>query len=139
MMPKKPEPEVDLGRRRISAAAALALLGGAAITIAGCGGGGGSPSAPSAAPPAAPPPAPATGTGNGDKVGQVSDDSRHQAIITAAQLSAGGALTLDIRGAAPHGHIVELSAQEVEGIRNGQHVQKQSSTTLDHNHTVWFN
>ena len=131
---------MDLGRRRISAAAALALLGGATITIAGCGGGGG-PSGPSAgpAPTPAPTPTPTTGTGNGDKVGQVSDDSRHQAVITAAQLSAGGALTLDIQGKAPHGHIVELSAQEVEGIRNGQRVVEQSSTTLDHNHTVWFN
>jgi len=138
MIPKKPEPEVDLGRRRISAAAALALLGGATITIAGCGGGGG-PSGPSAGPAPTPAPTPTTGTGNGDKVGQVSDDSRHQAVITAAQLSAGGALTLDIQGKAPHGHIVELSAQEVEGIRNGQRVVEQSSTTLDHNHTVWFN
>jgi hypothetical protein len=138
MIPKKPEPEVDLGRRRISAAAALALLGGATITIAGCGGGGG-PSGPSAGPPPTPAPTPTPTTGNGDKVGLVSDDARHQAVITAAQLSAGGALTLDIQGKAPHGHIVELSAQEVEGIRNGQRVVEQSSTTLDHNHTVWFN
>jgi hypothetical protein len=139
MIPKKPEPEVDLGRRQISAMAALALLGGATITIAGCGGGGGSPSAPSAAPPAGAPPGPATGTGNGDKVGLVSDDPRHQAVITSAQLSAGGALTLDIRGSAGHSHIVELSAQEVETIRNGQRVMKQSSTTLGHSHLVTFN
>ena len=112
MMPKKREPEVDLGRRRISAAAALALLGGATITIAGCGGGGG-PSGPSAGPAPTPAPTPTTGTGNGDKVGQVSDDSRHQAVITAAQLSAGGALTLDIQGKAPHGHIVELTPHRV--------------------------
>ena len=81
----------------------MAALSGVAITISACGGGGSSPSAPStpaadpgavraAAPPTRPgPSARTTGT---------------RAVITAAQLTAAGALSLDIRGAVrppPHG------------------------------------
>jgi hypothetical protein len=126
---------VDLARREISAMAALALLGGAAITIMGCGGGGSNPTSSSAAPPATPSPIPAP---SGDKVGQVMNDPRHTAVITAAQLAAGGALTLDIQGSAPHNHVVELTAQEVASIRSGQRVDKGSSTDFNHFHLVIF-
>jgi hypothetical protein len=130
-------PRVDLERRRISALAALALLGGPTITVVGCGGGGGS--SPAAAPPptAAPPPASSCPTDNA--CGQVSVDPLHHAEINAAQLSAGGALELDIRGSATHSHTVSLSADEVVAIREKRRVEKVSSTTLNHDHTVVFN
>lgn len=131
---KVSEPPVDLGRRRISVAAAMALLGGAALTLSACGGGGASPGAPTAAPA---PPAPCGGEGG--ICGAVSVDPLHQAAVTAAQLSAGGALTLDITGFQQHGHLVELSAEEVAAIRNRQRVEKTSSLSLGHQHTVTFN
>jgi hypothetical protein len=71
--------------------------------------------------------------------GQVSVDPLHHAEITAAQLSAGGALTLDIRGSSSHSHTVDLSADEVVAIREKRRVEKVSSTVLNHDHTVVFN
>jgi hypothetical protein len=133
-------PPVDRDRRRISALAALALLGGPAITIVGCGGGGGS--SPAAAPPpptATPTPPPAASCPAGNACGQVSVDPQHHAEITSAQLSAGGALTLDIRGSSTHSHTVALTGDEVVAIRNAQRVEKVSTTTLSHDHLVTFN
>lgn len=135
---RKDDAGIDLDRRRISVAAALALLGGATITIGGCGGGGGT-SGPSAAPapPATPPPAtppPATA----ELTGQVSEPE-HRAVITAAELAAGGALTLDIRGTATHTHTVSLTADEVKAIARGEHVQEASTLEFQHYHIVKFN
>jgi hypothetical protein len=56
-----------------------------------------------------------------------------------AQLTAGGALALDIRGDADHPHTVELSADEVEAIAGNQRVSKTSSTDASHSHVVTFN
>ncbi|HET7292181.1 MAG TPA: hypothetical protein VFM88_07145 [Vicinamibacteria bacterium] len=138
MRSRNPKPDVDLGRREISAMAPLVLLGGAAVTIGACGGGGG-PSAPST-----PAPTPTSGTcpptpASGDVAGQVSIDPLHSAIITSAQLAAGGALTLDIRGCSTHSHTVALSAAEVQSIRQGGRIQVISTTTLGHEHSVTFN
>lgn len=116
-----------LDRREFTAQAALALLGGAVITITGCGGGGSSPSAPS--PPAS----------GGDRAGAVSANHGHVAVITAAQLSAAGSLTLNIRGSATHPHTVELTAVEVAQVRDGQRVSKISTIGDSHNHNVTFN
>jgi hypothetical protein len=126
--------DVDLERRRISVLTALALLGGATVTISGCGGGG-SPSAPTPTP--TPTPSPSCPTGG--RCGVVSADPRHSAVITAAQLTAGGALVLDIQGTAEHNHTVELSSDEVVSIRDGRRVQKSSSNTSNHSHSVTFN
>ena len=131
-------PPVDRDRRHISALAALALLGGPAIAIVGCGGGGGSSPSPTSTPPPATPP-PAASCPQGNACGQVSVDPQHHAEITAAQLGAGGALTLDIRGSATHTHTVELTGAEVVAIRERQRVEKVSSTTLSHDHLVTFN
>jgi len=134
------ETAVNLERRHISALAALTLLGGAVITVTNCGGGSGAPTAPSAPTPAPPPPptvAPACPT---DAVcGQVSVDPDHSAVITGAQLAAGGSLVIDIRGAASHNHTVSLTASEVIAIRGKSRVVKTSTTTLNHEHTVTFN
>ena len=132
MAEKAHAPEVvALDRRRISVLTALALLGGATLTITGCGGGG-SPAAPSA--PGAGSTCPA-----GSRCGLVSRDPLHSAEITAAQLSAGGALTLNIQGNQTHGHVISLSAAEVVAIRDGRQVRKDSSVELNHNHSVIFN
>lgn len=119
----------QLNRREFTVEAAMALLGGALITVSACGGG--SPSSPSPGGGATP--------GPGDEVGQVSANHGHSAIVTAAQLSAGGALRLSIRGSANHPHTVDLAADEVAGIANGQRVAKTSSNDDGHTHVVTFN
>lgn len=129
------EPVADLQRRRITVAAAMAVLGGAAITLTGCGGGG-TPTAPSVGPSATPPPPSCT---PGAACGLVAGDEQHVAVVTAAQLAAGGGLVLDITGTSSHGHLVTLSAQEVMAIRQGQRAQMRSSTALSHSHLVTFN
>lgn len=120
-----------LSRRDFTLRAVLAMLSGVTITISGCGGGGGgnpgSPSQPN--PPAGP----------GDKVGNISANHGHTAVITSAQLTAGGALTLNIRGDSDHPHTVDITAAEVVMIRDGQRVSKTSSMDVDHNHIVTFN
>ncbi len=128
-----------LGRREFTVASAMAVLSGVAITVSGCGGGSGSgssPTAPSA--PAAPAPAPAPGAGT-DKVGTVSSNHGHSAVITGAELTAAGALSLNITGTADHPHTVTLSADEVQQIAAAARVSKESSTDASHSHTVTFN
>jgi hypothetical protein len=128
-----------LDRRTFTLEAALAILSGVAITISsGCGGGSGyNPGTPSTP---APTPTPATG----DKVGSISANHGHSAIIVAAQLTAASAISLDIRGSSDHTHNVELSAAEINAIAGNQRVSKGSSGSSggsygDHSHTVTFN
>jgi hypothetical protein len=113
-----------MNRRQFTAEAAMVLLGGAAITISGCGGGGTS--------------SPVASTPITDVLGTVDTNHGHSALVTAAQLTAGGALEVDIRGTAGHGHMVSLEAGELMSIRNGTRVQKQSSGS-SHTHVVTFN
>jgi hypothetical protein len=123
-----------LDRRQFTLATALAALSGVAITISACGGS--SYSAPTN-------PTGSTGgtgsTGNTDKVGQISNNHGHSAVITGAQLTAGGALELNIQGAATHAHTVSLSAAEISSIAANSRVAKDSSTDQGHSHTVTFN
>jgi len=126
-----------LDRRQFTLAAALAALSGVAITISsacssGGGGGYGGPTTPSGS-------GGGGGTGGGDKVGQISANHGHSAVITAAQLTAGGALSLNIQGQADHPHTVELSAADITAIAGNQRVARDSSVTNAHNHTVTFN
>lgn len=127
----------SLDRREFTLAAALAALSGVAITISACGGGGGgSPSSPSA--PA--PPAAGGGGGGGDKTGVIGSNHGHGgAVITAAQLAAPSAVSLDIRGAADHPHTVTLTEAEVAAIAANTRVSKESSSDTGHSHTVTFN
>ena len=119
-------PEKDLtlriGRREFSRSAVIALLSGATITITDCGGGGSSPT-----------PTPQ------DVAGTVSANHGHRAVVTAVQITAANAVSLDIRGSATHPHSLELSAAEVEMIGNRQTVSKASSNNEGHGHTVTFN
>lgn len=120
-----------LDRREFTLRSLLVMLGGVTITISGCGGGGGG----SPTQPTQPTPQPSAG----DKVGNISADHGHRAVITAAELSAGGALTLNIRGTADHPHTVQLAAAEVASIAAGQRVGKASSEEDFHTHTITFN
>jgi len=113
-------------RREFTLAWALAVLGAATITISGCddGSAGTSPS-PSLQP--------------GDKDGSVSANHGHVAIVRAAQISAGNAVAVDIRGQATHPHLIELTGSQLTTISNGGRVSVVSSTDDGHSHTVSFN
>lgn len=108
-----------MNRRQFTVEAALALLGGALVTMSGCDS---SPTAPDYV----------------DAVGEIGSNHGHSAVITAAQLTAGGAMEIDIQGAARHTHVVSLSAMELVMIRNGYRLQKESSGAR-HTHVVTFN
>jgi len=121
-----------LDRREFTLAAALAALAGATIVIEGGCGGGSSPAGSSGT---------GTGTATGPPSpveGSVSDNHGHQAIISGAELQAGGAVSLNIRGEADHPHTVALTAIEVASIRDGGQVSKDASMTVDHMHRVTF-
>jgi len=136
-----------IGRRQFAQDASLAFLAGVSVIVTACGGGGGGdgssssdgygPTGSSGTPTQSTPPA--TTPAAGSNTGQISDNHGHQAVITAAQLQAGGALRLDIAGSAGHSHIVDLSAQDVQDVRDGKKVAKESTTTQSHDHTVTFN
>jgi hypothetical protein len=126
-----------LSRRKFTQEASLAFLAGVSVTVAACGGGGcggggddgyGPPT--SGTPTTLPP---------GSKSGNVSANHGHSATITAAELQAGGAVSVDIAGSAGHPHLVVLPAQAVQEVRDGRKVQKESTATDGHTHTVTFN
>lgn len=116
-----------LTRREFTVESALAMLAGVTITITGCGGDDN---------PTTNPTPPAT-----DKTATVSTDAGHShtAVITAAQLTAGNAITLTLTGQATHTHTVALSQAELTQISGGTRVQKPSSNDNAHTHTVTFN
>jgi hypothetical protein len=128
------EHERLLDRRRFTAEAALAALSGVVITVSGCGGGGySSPSSPGMPP---------VGSGGGspsDEVGTISNNHGHVAVVTQAQIVAGNAVQLDIRGAADHTHSVTLTMAAIQAVQGGRPVVTDSTTTADHIHTVTFN
>ena len=77
-----------------------------------------------------------------DKTGTVTTDANHThtgSTITAAQFTAGNAITLTLTGAATHVHTVALSQAELTQINAGTRVQKASSNDNAHTHTVTFN
>lgn len=119
------ERTIRIGRREFTAAGIMALLSGVAVTVWGCG----SSSSPSS-------PSPTTSS---DVTGTISANHGHSAVITAAQVTAGNAVTLNIQGTASHNHTVALSAAEISSIAARQQVSKTSSTDNAHNHTVTFN
>ena len=133
-----------IDRRSFTVAMAYAMLGGAAITLTACGDGGG-PAGSTGGPYGNPTPTPTTASAS-DKAAVISGNHGHSAVITGAQLTAGGELALDITGTAPHPHQVTLTAAEVTSIANGQTVTKASTTNDggaiyggEHNHGVTFN
>jgi hypothetical protein len=123
--------EVD--RREFTLAAVLAALSGVTITISACGGGGGGGGSPSA------PSNPTPPLGPGDKSGSISLNHGHAVTITAAQLTAGAAVSLVLTVGDGHTHGVTLSAAEVTQIAGNTRVSKESSNDVAHSHTVTFN
>jgi uncharacterized lipoprotein YajG len=127
--------------RRQFVVTALSLLGGVAIMV-GCGGGSSSPTSPA---PTATSPAP-TPTSSGDVFGVVADNhpDPHVAMITAAQLSAGAALILNLSNSR-HSHTLALSAAQLTQIAAHTRVSVTSSIsthsdgTEPHSHVVTFN
>ncbi len=117
-----------LDRRTFTLEAVLAMLSGVVITISSSACGGGSS-----------PTTPNTPTPSGDKMGVISANHGHVAIITGAQLTAGGAVNLDIQGTATHTHTVSLSAADIMAIAANQQVSRESTNNSGHSHTVTFN
>jgi len=116
-----------LTRREFTLESALAMLAGVAITITGCGDDDDDNG---------------TGPSGIDRNGTVSTDAGHThtgAVITAAQFTAGGSLTLTLTGQTTHTHTVALTQAELTQINGGTRVQKVSSTNEAHSHTVTFN
>jgi hypothetical protein len=126
-----------LDRRTFTLEAVLAILSGVAITISSSAcGGGSSPTSPATpAPTPAPTPTPAAG----DKVASISANHGHTATITGAQLTAGGAVTVELTPGNGHTHTVSLTAAEVGSIAANQRVTKESTETSQHHHDVTFN
>jgi predicted small lipoprotein YifL len=117
-----------LTRREFTVESALAMLATVAITITGCGDD--SPTTPT---PAAV-----------DRTGAVTTDANHThngTTITAAQFTAGNAITLTLTGATTHTHTLALSQTELTQINAGTRVQKTSTSDgpTPHIHTVTFN
>jgi hypothetical protein len=110
-----------LSRRSFLKATAATLFAGVAITLSGC---------ESEDPVSAP---------AGDVTGAISSNHGHQAVITKAEIAAGGALLLDIKGSAAHQHSITLSADDITSIQSGARVVKNATLTDDHTHTVTFN
>jgi hypothetical protein len=76
-----------------------------------------------------------------DAEGSITLNHGHRAVITAAQLAAGGGLTMDIRGDSTHSHFLTLTADEVRRIGAAERVSQHSSDGFDdkHDHVVTFN
>jgi hypothetical protein len=121
-----------LHRRDFTRMSLMAMFSGVVVTISGCGGGGSdSPNTPTTTPPA-----------SGDKVGAISANHGHAVRITAAQMQAGGAVTLSLGGAVgttDHTHTVDLTAAEVASVTANARVSKTSTTGDGHDHIVTFN
>jgi hypothetical protein len=83
----------------------------------------------------------------GDATGSVLENHPlpHTGLITTSQLSAGNALTLDIRGQAFHSHTLSLTGTQVRLIAAGCRISQVSSMATHsdgsglHNHSVTFN
>ena len=125
-----------LDRREFARISLLSLFAGVTVTIApACGGGGGGSNSPSN-------PTPPPTTGGGDKTATISSNHGHVCRITAAQMQAGGAVTLTLGGSVgttDHTHSVDLTAAEVASVTGGARVSKTSTIGDQHDHIVTFN
>jgi hypothetical protein len=123
-----------IGRRQFSIAA-LALLGGVTIAI-GCGGASNNPTSPTTT----------TTPPQGQNIGVVSANHPmpHIAAISAAQLSAGAGIILDISNGS-HSHTVTLTGAQIMQIADkgrvfvDSSINPHSNGAEPHGHTVTFN
>ncbi len=118
-----------LTRREFTLDAALAILAGCVITIADTSCGSDSSTSPTPAAAAAPP---------ADVNGVIASNHGHIAVITGAQITAGNAVSLDIRGSATHTHTVAVSQSDLSTLKNRQAVTMTSTTDSSHSHAVTF-
>lgn len=125
-MSKITEDDNLISRRDFTVESVLALLAGVTITVSGCGGD-------------TDPESPTSPSPTADVTGSVSANHGHVATVMAAQITTGGAISLDIRGTADHPHTVTLTADEVSRIGARTQVSKTSTTDNSHSHTVTFN
>ena len=116
-------------RREFTVQSALAMLAGVTITISGCGDDDNGTPAPT------PPPAASGKTG---VVATVNGHTHTGADITAAQLTAGNAISLTLVGSG-HTHTLALTQSELTTIAAGTRVQKDSTNDSGHMHSVTFN
>ncbi len=122
------ENQAGFGRREFIGSAAAALFAGVVITVTGCN---------------------STDSGSdsslnpGDAAGTISGNhpKAHRAIVTKAQIDAGGDVSLDIQGAADHNHTLSLTAADMVTLKAKGQVMATSSdgSTDSHNHMVMFN
>lgn len=120
-----------LTRREFTVESALAMLAAVTITISGCGDDNDDPGTNPTPPPA-----------SGGKTGVVATAGGHThsgADITAAQLTAGNAISLTLSVVSGHSHTVALSQSELTQIAANTRVSKDSSNDQAHMHTVTFN
>ena len=126
--------DTKLDRREFTRISLLSMFAGVTVTITACGGGGSSNSPNNPTPPGTTP--------SGDKVASISSNHGHACRITAAEMSAGGAVTLTLGGAVgtiDHTHTVDLTAAQVVSVRDGARVSKSSTVGDAHDHVVTFN
>ncbi len=80
-------------------------------------------------------------------MGTISSNHGHTAVVTAAQLQAGGGVTLDI-GGSDHSHGLQLSATAVQQVAAGTRVTQATDAAQtigeygsygEHSHSVTFN
>jgi hypothetical protein len=121
------EPRPSPTRREFTLEAALAVLAGCVVTISdACGNSSTSPSS--------------TPT---DVAGVISANHNHSGTVTAAQITAGSAFTLNIQGTAAHPHTVAITQADLTSLKNRQSITRESSSDLSntfgqHSHNVTF-
>jgi hypothetical protein len=69
----------------------------------------------------------------------ISSNHGHVAALTGAQVAAGRAISLDIRGGADHSHMLDLTDNDVVRLQTRQRVDKDASSNNNHTHRVTFN
>jgi hypothetical protein len=124
-------PGGGMSRREFTLEACIAILAGAAITISGCGGSS-NPAGPSGG-------GGGTTTGSGDKTAAISNNHGHTAKLTAAELTAGNAVSVELTLGSGHTHHFSVTANQVAMVAANQRVSGQSTTDEGHSHTVTFN
>jgi hypothetical protein len=122
----RPDSANLIGRREFTLESALALLSTVVITFDSACGGKNTTTTPT------------TPTPVGDVTGTISANHGHTAVATGAQITAGNAVSLDIRGMASHQHTVELTQADLRSLQNRQTVAKESTNDNGHMHTVTF-
>ena len=116
-------------RRTAARRMMLALVLAAGVGVAGCGDDdNGSPTSPSSTSP----------TSQG-ATASISNNHGHVAALSGAQVSAGLAIQMDIRGSADHGHTLDLTNDDVVRLQSRQRVERDAGANNGHTHRITFN